>query len=86
VLAAAAQRRSGQRARALRALVLVRVARIQVVEREVVAAGDDAELVRLPVVVDHHQAVRVAQAWRGAAGRRGRCLQATALVWQRLRL
>mmetsp|Transcript_32853 Transcript_32853/g.106103 ORF Transcript_32853/g.106103 Transcript_32853/m.106103 type:complete len:201 (-) Transcript_32853:76-678(-) len=41
-------------------LVLVSVARIQKVEREVVAAANDAKLVRLPVVVGDDQAVSVA--------------------------
>ena len=43
-------------------VVDVLVAGVEVVEGEVVAARDDLELVRLPVVVAHHQAVSVAQA------------------------
>lgn len=41
----------------------VLVAGVEVVQREVVGAGDDAELVLLPVVVGNHQAVGVAEAF-----------------------
>ena len=45
-------------------LMLEAVARIEVVEGEVVPGRDHAELVILPVVIVHHQTVRIARPCR----------------------